>query len=41
MQWAPSPEREAGRREITGRSRDRVFAYGRYVEILNEGTEPL
>jgi len=27
--------------EITGRSRDRVFAYRRYVEILNEGGEPL
>lgn len=27
-------------REITGRSRGRVFAYGRYVEILNEGAEP-
>lgn len=28
-------------REITGRSRDRVFAYDRYVAILNEGAEPL
>ncbi len=28
-------------REITGRKRERVFAYARYVEILNEGTEPL
>ncbi|MDZ7749166.1 MAG: Fic family protein [Halofilum sp. (in: g-proteobacteria)] len=27
--------------EITGRSRDRVFAYRRYVEVLNEGAEPL
>ena len=27
--------------EITGRSRDRVFAYRRYVEMLNEGGEPL
>jgi Fic family protein len=28
-------------REITGRQRDRVFAYGAYLDILNEGTEPL
>ncbi|MBC7350159.1 MAG: Fic family protein [Candidatus Aminicenantes bacterium] len=28
-------------REITGRKRDRVFAYDRYLEILTEGTEPL
>lgn len=28
-------------REITGRRRDRVFAYDRYLAILNEGTEPL
>ena len=28
-------------REITGRKRERVFAYSRYVAILNEGTEPL
>lgn len=28
-------------REITGRQRDRVFAYDRYLTILNEGTEPL
>ena len=28
-------------REITGRKRERVFAYGRYLEILSEGTEPL
>ncbi len=28
-------------REITGRKRERVFAYGRYLDILNEGTEPL
>jgi Fic family protein len=27
--------------EITGRKRDRVFVYGRYVEILSEGTTPL
>lgn len=28
-------------REITGRRRDRVFAYDAYVAILNEGAEPL
>lgn len=28
-------------KEITGRKRERVFAYARYVEMLNEGTEPL
>ena len=28
-------------REITGRKRERVFAYTRYLTILNEGTEPL
>lgn len=28
-------------RELTGRRRDRLFAYDRYVAILNEGTEPL
>lgn len=28
-------------REITGRKRERVFAYTRYLAILNEGTEPL
>ena len=28
-------------RELTGRRRDRVFAYDRYLGILNEGTEPL
>jgi len=28
-------------REVTGRRRDRVFAYDRYLAILNEGTEPL
>jgi Fic family protein len=28
-------------REITGRQRDRVFAHGAYLDILNEGTEPL
>jgi len=28
-------------REITGRKRERVFAYSRYLDTLNEGTEPL
>lgn len=28
-------------RELTGRRRRRVFAYDRYLAILNEGTEPL
>ncbi|MBL8222857.1 MAG: hypothetical protein JNL62_26700, partial [Bryobacterales bacterium] len=28
-------------REITGRRRSRLFAYGSYLDILNEGTEPL
>jgi hypothetical protein len=28
-------------REITGQRRNRVFAYDRYLAILNEGTEPL
>jgi Fic family protein len=28
-------------REITGRQRDRLYAYDRYLAILNEGTEPL
>lgn len=28
-------------REITGRQRSRLFAYGSYLDILNEGTEPL
>lgn len=27
--------------EMTGRQRNRVFGYGRYVAILSEGTEPL
>ena len=27
--------------EITGRSRNRVYAYRKYLTILNEGTEPL
>ena len=28
-------------REMTGGRRDRVFVYGRYLDVLNEGTEPL
>lgn len=28
-------------RELTGRLRDRVYAYDRYLALLNEGTEPL
>ena len=28
-------------RELTGRRRDRVFIYSRYLDILSEGTEPL
>jgi Fic family protein len=28
-------------RELTGRKRDRVFCYDRYLEVLSEGTEPL
>ncbi|MDQ2947047.1 MAG: Fic family protein, partial [Acidobacteriota bacterium] len=28
-------------REITGRQRHRLFAYGAYLDILSEGTEPL
>jgi Fic family protein len=28
-------------REISGRKRNRIFAYDRYLAILNEGTEPL
>lgn len=28
-------------REISGRQRNRLFAYGEYLDILNEGTEPL
>jgi len=27
-------------REITGRRRDRVYAYARYLEILSEGANP-
>jgi Fic family protein len=28
-------------RETTGRQRGRLFAYGRYIDLLNRGTEPL
>lgn len=28
-------------REVTGRRRDRVFTYSRYLDLLNRGTEPL
>lgn len=28
-------------REITGKRRDRIYVYDRYVQILKEGTEPL
>ena len=28
-------------RELTGQRRNRVFAYDRYLAILNEGIEPL
>ena len=27
--------------EVTGRRRDRVFVYRRYLDLLAEGTEPL
>lgn len=28
-------------RELTGRSRNKIFAYDEYLKILSEGTEPL
>ena len=28
-------------REITGKQRDRLYAYDKYMKILDEGTEPL
>jgi len=28
-------------KELTGQRRNRVFAYHRYLNILNEGAEPL
>jgi len=28
-------------REITGRQRNRLYAYDGYIQILSEGTEPL
>uniref|UniRef100_A0A831WZ39 Uncharacterized protein n=1 Tax=Thermorudis peleae TaxID=1382356 RepID=A0A831WZ39_9BACT len=33
-------ETQAAKCEITGRRRDRVFAYDAYLSILNEGAEP-
>ena len=27
-------------RELTGKQRNRVFAYEGYIAVLNEGTEP-
>jgi hypothetical protein len=27
--------------EITGRSRNRIYAYSKYIQILQEGAEPL
>ena len=29
------------RTEVTGRRRDRVFAYTAYLNLLSQGTEPL
>ena len=28
-------------RELTGKRRNRIFGYDRYLKILSEGTEPL
>lgn len=28
-------------REVTGKKRDRVYTYERYLAVLSEGTEPL
>ncbi len=28
-------------KEITGKQRDRVYAYDGYIKILDEGTEPI
>jgi hypothetical protein len=28
-------------KKISGKHRDRLFAYSRYVNIVSEGTEPL
>lgn len=38
MRWLVTQEIA---QEITGRSRDRLFVYSRYLDILNEGTEPI
>jgi hypothetical protein len=27
-------------RELTGKRRNRLFAYDRYLKVLNKGTEP-
>ena len=35
------PEKLGVAQELTGRKRNRLFGYGRYVAILGEGTEPL
>ena len=34
-------ERRGIARETTGRNYGRIYAYDKYLEILNEGTEPL
>ena len=28
-------------KEVTGRKRNRMFSYDRYMKVLTEGTEPL
>ena len=28
-------------REITGRQRDKLYSYEKYIQLLNEGTEPI
>jgi hypothetical protein len=28
-------------REMTGKQRRRIYSYDRYLEVLNQGTEPL
>jgi len=27
-------------RELTGRKRNRLYAYSRYMDVMNQGTEP-
>ena len=34
-------QKQAVLREVTGKQRRRLFAYGAYLDILNEGTEPI